>query len=143
MSLPVHPDVRACPHCRLAFPSPAALRRHDRMDHRPAPDGERLTSQCLGTTTTTTERPDVGPVEAGGIDDAPGGRDGRVPLDPTTGALCVGPVPLLALALLVALVVVLGAFPALALAVMVWGHWARWHRSPRTAGAGPSRSTTP
>lgn len=132
MSLSVHPGVRACPHCRLTFPSPAALRRHDRLDHRPAPDGAWLTSRCLGTS-----REGDGAVRP---DDR---RDRQVPNGAATSVLGLRLLPLLALVLVAALVVVLGPLLVLSVAVMTWGHWARWHGGPRRAGAGPPGSRTP
>ena len=45
------PDAHPCQQCRQAFASPRSLRRHHALDHRAAPDGERLTSLLVGDRT--------------------------------------------------------------------------------------------
>jgi hypothetical protein len=49
--------LHSCPDCRLAFDSRQALRRHDALDHRPAPDGVWLTAQLIGTSPSSDELP--------------------------------------------------------------------------------------
>ena len=48
---PTRPDARACTQCRQAFASRRSLRRHHALDHRPAPDGARLTGLLVADRT--------------------------------------------------------------------------------------------
>ena len=125
MSAPARPDLHACTHCRLRFASRRALRRHESLDHRPAPDGARLTAQLLAGLPSAVE-----PRVAAGDDvtaapvllaDPPAPPAARAQRPPPARRGPTGPrVGVLVVVALVALV--LGHAPLLALgaAVLTW-----------------------
>jgi len=126
-------DVRACSQCRLTFGSRQSLRRHDALDHRPAPDGAWLTAQIVGTRHAGDEpHQDGAGVDEGGVLALLAERPAPTPRErpvPTPGPGRV-PWPLvLALVGLAALTVLTGSVPVLALLALAWVY-----RSPRYRG---------
>ena len=115
-------DVRACRQCRLTFSSRHALRRHDALDHRAAPDGACLTAQIVGRSHASD-----GPHRVGAGDDRGGGLLVE-PLAPTpaerpvvapTSSWFLGPFAL-TLLVLTALTVPAGLVAALAVLMLTW-----------------------
>lgn len=139
MSATSRHDVRACPDCRLTFPSPQALKRHGALDHRPASDGAWLTARIVDPQHADAESPwdgndladgDAGTVLVAGTPPAPAVRPG-VTTDPAQ-------VPWLLLAALmglVALTVRAELLFALALLMLAWSCAPRRQRQVH-----PSRS---
>ena len=125
MTPTTHPAPHACSHCRLRFSTTSALRRHDALDHRPAPDGALLTAQVLQPV------PPAARVAAARLltDDAPV-PDGLQVLRWRVGVLLV--VALLALA---------PVSPLAAVALLLLAFWART-RIGRGVSAGTRRSST-
>lgn len=118
--------LHSCPDCRLAFDSRQALRRHDALDHRPAPDGVWLTAQLIGTSPSSDELPPnvTGSGLAQLTDEAPSTPAGQ---PTTTGRPIRVPwVAVLALAAaLTVLTVPMSPLAAMTLLVLAWGCTAR------------------
>ena len=131
------PHLLGCPACRLSFPSRSALRRHDALDHRPAPDGAWLTAQLVGA-------PPSGGGAAPDVDD-------DAPLPPTPPSSPPGRraplgwalVLVLSLVAAAALPVPLSLAAVSALLVLVCGRWAHRHLEQRPHGSHPEDSDDP
>ena len=131
------PHVLACPACRQTFPSRQALRRHDALDHRPAPDGAELTARLVGA--AASDHQPTRPVAA----DDPAVPDDGAPPAPASrspepgGRVPVGWVLVLVLLTAAALPVPLSLVVVSALLVLVCGSWAHRHLGEGPHGSDP------
>lgn len=122
MSTSTRPDVRICPECPQTFRSRSALRRHEVLDHRAAPDGTWLTTQLVGPAPSGDDTGEIQPADASVPPPTP------APEAPSAvpGATGVRWLIVMALLALAVLMVALGPVGALALCSLAWGYWARW-----------------
>ena len=134
MDARVRPAGHACTQCRLTFPTGHGLRRHRALDHRPAPDGARLTA-LLVAGQPSQPGPRVPPPTQGAgaptvLADAPPPAGPELRRDPVQDRPPVGPVLVGTALAVVLMLVAAGPLPALVLSVLVWSHWVRWHVLP-------------
>lgn len=127
MSTTTRPELRACPACRLVHPSRSALRRHEALDHRPAPDGAHLVALI------------VGDARSGGLPAAEDrvDRAGATAGAPAPELAALRWAPVLALLCVAAATAALGPLGVL-LAAVTSVHWARWQVLRRLDRTGPA-----